>query len=159
MIPEEWTTYFCALVENDPEAERWETWWERNQGDVERILSRGSYLRISSTPLMEIYSILGDAGHSYELPKTYRHPKFHVPSPIPREWLTVQIDVDTVDNELEGSMLNDSDWAPIRDSLRETDTCWRFSSPDSTWQEMMGRSGYAFVRDGEPYDAIVTAMN
>lgn len=36
---------------------------------------------------------------------------------------------------------------------------WRFRSPSRTWRSMVGRSGWAAVRDGKAVAFLVTAMN
>jgi hypothetical protein len=56
-------------------------------------------------------------------------------------------------------MLYKSDWLPIKEELADSDSCWRFCSSERSWKAMMGRRGYAFVRGGKVFDAIVTAMN
>lgn len=158
-IPDDWIAYFITLVESDPNAERWVTWWERNHAEVESVFSRGRFLRISTTPFKEIYSILAELDHHYDVPKTYRHPKFHEPSPVPVEWLTKETTAMVIDEELSGSVLYKSDWLPIKENLTDSDSCWRFCSSERSWEAMMGRGGYAFVRDGKVIDAIITVMN
>ncbi|MES2470601.1 MAG: hypothetical protein V4675_25125 [Verrucomicrobiota bacterium] len=158
-IPDDWIAYFITLVESDSNAEHWGAWWERNHAEAESVFARGRFLRISTTPCKEIYSILAELGHHYDVPKTYRHPKFHVPSPVPEDWLIEEIPAVVVDEELSGSILYKSDWLPIKEDLTDSDSCWRFSSSERSWKAMMGRRGYAFVRDGKVFDAIITAMN
>jgi hypothetical protein len=39
------------------------------------------------------------------------------------------------------------------------DELWTWSSPEWTWQDMMGRAGYAIVRNGEPIRYWMSIMN
>jgi hypothetical protein len=39
------------------------------------------------------------------------------------------------------------------------DELWTWASPEWTWKELMGRGGFAIVRDGEPVRYWMTVMN
>jgi hypothetical protein len=157
-MPPEYIEYFRALVEQRPSAERWHIWWEAHQSDVERLLTRGVYLRLTYEPVQEIFAILEAAGFSYAMTLPYRNPKFHRPDPIPAAWLVSRssmTEVETARNpiDLQGAL------AAIKEDLQKEDEVWTFCSPEETWATLMGCQGFAFVRNGVPYDHIVTLRN
>ena len=99
----EYIPYFTSLVERDPKAIRWETFWL-------------------------------------------------IPRQIPVEWLTAKTDIETVEQEL-SPICAESIFA-IRLTFQVGDEVWRFSTPQTMWQNMLGAAGYAFVRNGKQYDSI-----
>jgi hypothetical protein len=83
------------------------------------------------------------------LDKHYRHRRpLHVPQPVPAEWLTERITLAEVENEL--SAENDRLIA-TKEVFQPDDEVWRYSDP-------FGGAGFAFVREGVPYDGITTLM-
>jgi hypothetical protein len=54
-------------------------------------------------------------------------------------------------------------WTPGTTSLEAAmqpgDELWIWSTAEWTWESLMGRGGYAIVRNGEPVDFIMTEMN
>lgn len=51
------------------------------------------------------------------------------------------------------------DWIAFAKAMRPGDQIWSFSSSDYSWRMMMGRSGYALVRQGRVIERLVTTMN
>lgn len=45
------------------------------------------------------------------------------------------------------------------EGLQQGDEVWKFNSPPETWELLMGRAGFAIVRDGMPVEAVVTRLN
>ena len=82
------------------------------------------------------------------LDKHYRHRRFHVPDPVPAEWLIKKVTLAEVENEL--SALNDHLIA-IKEVFQPCDEVWWYGDP-------FGGAGFAFVRNGVPYDSIITIM-
>ncbi|MEO1218835.1 MAG: hypothetical protein AAFY45_35215 [Bacteroidota bacterium] len=155
---EEYISYFKALVEYDDKAEPWSQFWEKNEKILSELLSRGSYLRMKSYPLKEIYKILSDLGLEYPTPKNYQHWKFHRPEEIPNSWLTKKITKVKALELLSHDLYSESVKA-ILHNLKAKDEFWQFSSPPNTWGSLMGRSGIALVREGVPYDHISIMWN
>jgi hypothetical protein len=55
-------------------------------------------------------------------------------------------------------------WTPAESQdfatfMQSGDELWTWASPDWTWEALMGRGGYAIVRDGEPVRYWMTIMN
>lgn len=161
MIPSEYMEYFRALDEQNPAAERWAVWWEAHGTEMATLVPRGIYLRLTSPPpetkYMAVFAILEAAGFVYPRPKNYCHPRFYEPSPVPGSWLQEKINR----TEFEKAWLRPGILAnhlvAIRENLRPDDEIWTFCSPATTWEASMGVSGFAFVREGVPYDNVVTA--
>jgi hypothetical protein len=43
--------------------------------------------------------------------------------------------------------------------MKDGDELWTWASPQSTWEDLAGRAGFAIVRDGEPVEYWMTIMN
>jgi hypothetical protein len=50
-------------------------------------------------------------------------------------------------------------WKPFIAQMQPGDELWQFLSPEHTWANLMGRAGYAIVRNGEIVHSLVTVMN
>ncbi len=52
-----------------------------------------------------------------------------------------------------------AEWQALKDVMRDGDELWQFSSPEKTWERLMGRGGFVVLRDGEVIGKIVTIFN
>jgi hypothetical protein len=160
--PSEYIEYFKSLVECESSAERWESWWDAHGVDMAKLVSRGIYLRLTSpmphTKYMAVFAALEDAGFSYPRPRDYFHPRFYEPGPIPVSWLQKRIALAEFEETFFRPAFLTQAFA-IQENFRQDDEIWTFCSSPETWKRWMGRSGFAFVRDGVPYDHLVTTMN
>jgi len=50
-------------------------------------------------------------------------------------------------------------WNPFISQLQTGDELWRFNSPEITWKNLMGRRGYAILRDGKVVAWLFTMMS
>lgn len=50
-------------------------------------------------------------------------------------------------------------WVQLKDTMRENDELWEYSSPLSCWRIGMGRAGYILMRDGDVIFDLLTRMN
>lgn len=163
MSPVDYIAYFKSLVEGDPSAQHWNDWWESHGTEMSTLVPRGMYLRLTSpgsdTKYMAVFAILDMAGFSYPRPEHYLHIKFWEPNPIPDAWLQKR----TTFSEVEAFFRMPTHWyshlAIIREIFKPNDEVWTFCSPDTTWTAMMGRQGFAFLRDGKCYEHICTLLN
>ena len=121
-------------------------------------MAPGVYLRLRHTPYKELYSILEAEGFSYARPKRYWHPKFRVPRAVPAAWLQEKITLAHLEEQLSVES-RETELAAIKQALKPGDEGWKFHSPQHTWEATIGRAGFAFVRNGVPFDSIVTLMN
>jgi hypothetical protein len=64
------------------------------------------------------------------------------------------------DGTLEGFL---EPWTPGTSSLEPEmqpgDELWIWATGDGSWESLMGRGGYAIVRNGEPVDYVMTEMS
>ncbi len=120
MMPPDFIEYFRALVERNPTAEPWVSWWEAHKAQVAMLVPPGVYLRLTYTPHVELYAILEAAGFHYPRPRHYRHPKFHHPHPVPAAWLKKRIDLPELEKKL-SSELSENDLTAIREGLQPGD--------------------------------------
>jgi hypothetical protein len=157
-MPPEYIDYFRALIEQRPSVERWHIWWEAHKSHVEKLVTRGVYLRLTYEPVLELFAILEAAGSKYTMTLPYRNPKFHRPDPIPARWLLGKSTMSEVETALNPTRLQGR-LAAIKEDLQPGDEVWTFCSPPETWKALMGCQGFAFVRNGVPYDHIVTLCN
>ena len=158
MLPPDFIAYFKALVDHDPDAEHWTDWWMNHEKQIASLLDPGVYLRLRHTPFREIFSILESEGLSYPRPKRFWHPKFRVPHPVPAAWLQEKITLVELEKKLSVEM-RETELAAIKQALKPGDELWEFRSPQDTWKARMGRAGFAFVREGVPYDSILILMS
>ena len=85
----------------------------------------------------------------------------------PVEWLANSpTTIDAIRKELVDSDLPQSLVEGMTETLNEVqhllglnDELFKFSSPPETWQNMMGTSGLAIVRNGQIVRSIMLAMN
>jgi hypothetical protein len=87
----------------------------------------------------------------------------------PEEWLGSEILLGEFESEFSKQLNSqslliptsrfDSDFSDFILRLQDGDKLVRFSSPDETWQMMMGRAGVALVRNGSSIGCIETMMN
>ena len=87
----------------------------------------------------------------------------------PKEWLRSEVMLEEFEFEFAKQLKSqslliptsrfDSDFSDFVVRLQDGDKLMRFSSPDETWQMMMGRAGVALVRNGSSIGCIVTMMN
>jgi hypothetical protein len=95
-------------------------------------------------------------------------------SPIPKEWLQMQITVaeaetaypgitdDRVKNFPDAAKpfgFRHAEWEALKTHMQPGDQLWTFMSPPKSWEDLAGRSGIALVRNGAPIEIIVGAMN
>ena len=50
-------------------------------------------------------------------------------------------------------------WLPFVSKIKEGDELWHFKSPSIYWERMMGREGFAILRNGKRTDYIHTIIN
>lgn len=156
--------YFRSLIEREPSAAHWNDWWEAHQTEMVKLVSRGMYLRLTSpgthTKLLAIYAILREAGFDYAWAEHYDiHPKFWEPCPVPISWLKKRTSFGEIEAVIGKWPKMPPNFSIIKDIFRPGDEVWTFCSPPRTWAALMGRQGFAFVRDGVPYEQIITVMN
>ena len=80
--------------------------------------------------------------------------------PCPAEWLKERVQDEDKPNF--SPTANDRLWAEWQFMLartRDDDELWIYSSSAGSWGELMGRGGYALVRNGEPIASLVTELN
>jgi hypothetical protein len=81
-------------------------------------------------------------------------------STIPKEWLAAKVTV----KEVEASNVEDGrvfgyqhrKWERLKSNMAPGDELWEFSSPPASWAHLMGRAGYALVRNGEIVESILS---
>ena len=79
----------------------------------------------------------------------------------PINWLKNKIPLTDANQEFE-TCVNERlclEWQFLMARMKDSDELWTFSSNPNSWKELMGRSGYALVRNGEPVSSVVTVMN
>jgi hypothetical protein len=159
----DYISYFRSLVENDPAAQHWNDWWAAHGPQMATLVSRGMYLRLtapaSHTKYMAVFSILEEAGYSYPRPFDYVHAKFWEPDPVPIAWLVARTTFEEIEARFHHSRLLGRRFSVIKEIFRPGDEVWTFRSPDRHWAAMMGRQGFAFLRDGIVYAHLITSMN
>jgi len=152
--------YFKALVDQCEDIEDWSAWWDKEAEEVRKWLSPGQFLRLKMYPLSTVYEILTENGFKYQIPPHFVHPKFHVPMSIPARWLEKEISITHIDEYfVDWPVGKKAQWQLIKARMVEGDECWYFNSAGDSWKNLVGRSGYAIVRDGKPIDGIITMMN
>jgi hypothetical protein len=52
-----------------------------------------------------------------------------------------------------------AEWEALKAQMEDGDELWRFSTPDETWEQMMGRAGIVLLRGGTIIATIVTTLN
>lgn len=158
MVQADYINYFKALVERNPSAERWTVWWEAHKNEMAALVPRGIYLRLTAPAAyqhyMAVFAALEAAGFCYPRPKHYRHPKFHEPQPIPAAFLQDKISFAELEKASLSAETQENELVAIKENLGEDDEIWTF-----LWTGKWGwEKGFAFVRDGVPYDRITTAL-
>ena len=153
----DYVAYFKSLVERDPSAERWTAWWEAHKNEMATLVPRGIYLRLaapsSEQHYMAVFAALEAAGFHYQRPKHYRHPKFHDPQPVPAMSLQKQVSLAQLEEASFCPDTRENELAAIRENLKQEDEIWTFYwATAGTISE-----GFAFVRDGIPYDHLSTS--
>jgi hypothetical protein len=82
---------------------------------------------------------------------------------IPTEWLSEKVTIGKAEaaNLSEGRPFGyqHRKWERLKSNMLEGDELWEFCSPEHTWIHLMGRQGYAVVRDGQVVDSIYTSMS
>jgi hypothetical protein len=83
-------------------------------------------------------------------------------SVIPTEWLSEKVSIAQAEAE------NMSDgrpfgylhlkWERLKAHMARGDELWEFRSPPNTWIHLMGREGYAVVRNGQIVESLITTM-
>ena len=80
--------------------------------------------------------------------------------PCPSEWLKERVqDEDRPNFSPTANECLWAEWQFMLARTRDDDELWAYSSSSGSWQELMGRRGYALVRNGEPIASLVTEMN
>src|SRR5205814_685264 len=139
---------------------------EAHKTEMASLIPRGMYLRLTSpmseTKYMAVFAMLDAAGYSYSRPRNYIHPKFWKPNPVPLAWLTKRTTFDEVVGWVRAVTVSDGwfsdnadEFSIILEHFRPSDEVWKFCSPPATWAALMG---FAFVRDGIPYDHLIRVM-
>ena len=155
-MPVDYIQYFKSLVERDPSAERWDTWWERHQSEMVTLVPRNVYLALTAPSAEQhyraVFTALEAAGLRYPRPDYYRHPKFRDPQPVPAASLQRKISLAELEQQTFRPEVRDNDLLAVKEYLRPGDEIWTFvcNSPCHSL------GGFAFVRDGVPYDHIAT---
>ena len=79
---------------------------------------------------------------------------------IPKEWLSARVTV----QEAEASNVENGrvfgyqhrKWERLKSQMGPGDELWEFCSPPASWAHLMGRAGYALVRNGEIVESILS---
>jgi hypothetical protein len=82
---------------------------------------------------------------------------------IPTEWLTEKVSV----ADAEAANMSDGrpfgfqhlKWEKLKAKMVPGDELWEFHSPPSTWVHLMGREGYAVVRQGQIIESLITSAS
>jgi hypothetical protein len=79
---------------------------------------------------------------------------------IPKEWLSARVSVKDVEKaNIENGRpfgYQHRKWERLKGRMEAGDELWEFQSPPASWAHLMGREGYALVRQGEIIEAILT---
>jgi len=157
-------SYFRALLDDDPNAENWWVWLNTHEYELEKSLTPGEILRLKHEGLEEVRVIL--ERHGYSCPRLSKdfylrlRPKLHSSmTDIPKEWLIQKIPVDEIEREVHDDAFGICDLNILKDKMQDGDEFWYFRSPQKTWANKMGRSGYALIRAGVPVDGMIMTMN
>ena len=81
--------------------------------------------------------------------------------PCPADWLKHRIvrDEDKPDFSPTANERLWAEWQFMLARTKDDDELWAYSSSSGSWKELMGRGGYALVRNGEPIASLVAEMN
>lgn len=142
--------YLKNIMEGTPNLPPWSRWFEENREDLEKLLSRGSFLRLKTYPLQEIPKILEHYQMTYHpvacpLLPTGEEDFFW----IRREWIGEIVEPYAVPNYQKvrpGEYLY-ADLLQLAKIKQEHDEVRYFSTPD-------GALGICLVRGGKPVFAI-----
>jgi hypothetical protein len=82
---------------------------------------------------------------------------------VPTEWLKEQVTVaDAEAANFQGGKpfgFQHLKWERLKGKMAPGDELWFFTSPPHTWVHLMGREGYAVVRQGEVIDSLITSQS
>ncbi len=155
--------YMKNVLEGRDDLEPFVVWLQRNDESLQKMLNRGSYLRLKQRPLDAFRHIVEEHNVTYtESEDGYlpRGPGNY--SWIKKEWLTKKVFPYKVSPTACKAIVNavTVDELLHMVELKETgDELWFFSTPPETWETKAGRGGIALTRDGEVIYAIITMMN
>jgi hypothetical protein len=79
---------------------------------------------------------------------------------IPKEWLSAKISVQLAEAaNMEAGRpfgFQHRKWERLKTTMAAGDELWEFCSPPASWAHLMGRQGYAVVRNGEIIQSITS---
>lgn len=88
---------------------------------------------------------------------------------IPQEWLKEQVSVTEAEATHTYSKppiiagipfgFANADWIEFKSLMQSGDELWFYSSPQESWDELMGTEGYVIIREGKIIAEMVTALN